>query len=63
MMKAWRVARGSMKRLGVWCVCLLLLSCGQRPALAGRVRTYFIAADEVEWDYAPSGGNKITGEP
>ncbi len=24
------------------------------------VRTYFIAADEVEWDYAPSGKNLIT---
>lgn len=32
-------------------------------ATAGRLRTYFIAADEVEWDYAPSGVNKITDEP
>jgi manganese oxidase len=28
----------------------------------GVVRKYFIAADEVEWDYAPSGENAITGE-
>jgi FtsP/CotA-like multicopper oxidase with cupredoxin domain len=27
-----------------------------------RTRTYFIAADEVEWDYAPQGRNMITGE-
>lgn len=27
----------------------------------GQVRRYFIAADEVEWDYAPSGINRITG--
>ena len=26
-------------------------------------RTYYIAADEVDWDYAPSGMNDITGEP
>ena len=26
-------------------------------AAAGQVRTYFIAADEVVWDYAPSGRN------
>lgn len=26
-------------------------------------RTYYIAADEVLWDYAPSGINQITGEP
>lgn len=28
-----------------------------------RVRRYFIAADEVLWDYAPSGRNEITGKP
>jgi hephaestin len=28
-----------------------------------QVRTYFIAADEVEWDYAPLGLNNITGQP
>jgi hephaestin len=30
---------------------------------AGRTREYFIAADEVAWDYAPTGINQITGEP
>lgn len=30
---------------------------------AGKTRTYFIAADEVDWNYAPSGTNLITGEP
>ena len=25
--------------------------------------TYYVAADEVEWDYAPSGMNSLTGEP
>ncbi len=28
---------------------------------APQVHTYYIAADEVEWDYAPSGMNKIMG--
>ena len=32
-------------------------------ATAGQTHTYFIAADEVEWDYAPSGMNQITGQP
>jgi hephaestin len=27
------------------------------------VRTYYIGADEVVWDYAPTGRNGITGEP
>jgi FtsP/CotA-like multicopper oxidase with cupredoxin domain len=29
----------------------------------GQVRRYFVAADEVVWDYAPSGRNQISGEP
>jgi manganese oxidase len=29
----------------------------------GTVRTYYISADEVVWDYAPDGRNEITGEP
>ncbi len=30
---------------------------------AGKVRNYFIAADEVEWDYAPLGMDHMTGKP
>lgn len=29
----------------------------------GKVRTYYIAAEEVLWDYAPTGSNQITGQP
>jgi manganese oxidase len=29
----------------------------------GKVRNYFIAADEVLWDFAPSGSNQVTGQP
>ena len=25
------------------------------PAAPGKTRTYYVAADEVSWDYAPSG--------
>lgn len=32
------------------------------PQLNGQSRLYYIAADEVEWNYAPSGLNQITGE-
>src|SRR3954452_17467955 len=28
-----------------------------------QVRTYYIAADEVDWNYAPQGKNMITGQP
>jgi hephaestin len=38
------------------------LAAGAALACPGKVRTYYIAADEVAWDYAPSGKNMITGE-
>jgi manganese oxidase len=49
-------------------ICLLLFVCHQSAAKArsapasGRIRTYYIAADEVDWEYAPSRVNQITGE-
>lgn len=36
---------------------------GKTTSRSGTVRTYYIAAEEVMWDYAPSGINQITGEP
>src|SRR3990172_9444218 len=33
------------------------------PAPTTQTRTYYIAIDEVQWDYAPSGINQITGLP
>jgi hephaestin len=44
----------------------LILGCTMAGAGApppGVTRTYYVAADEVEWDYAPSGTNRITGGP
>jgi manganese oxidase len=32
-------------------------------AATGKTRTYYIGADEQQWDYAPDGTNLITGEP
>lgn len=34
-----------------------------RGQSGGVTRTYYIAADNVIWDYAPSGKNEITGQP
>ncbi|MCG8555606.1 MAG: multicopper oxidase domain-containing protein [Proteobacteria bacterium] len=33
------------------------------PVGSGVTRTYYIAADEIEWDYAPLGMNVIRGKP
>lgn len=30
---------------------------------SGKTRTYYVAADELDWDYAPLGFNRITGQP
>ena len=65
-----------MKSL-VWAVCLLgvgglaqLAATPARPrpqqdlpATGGAVRTYYIAAEETEWDYAPLGIDIMTGKP
>ena len=34
-----------------------------QPAAGGHTRTYYIAADDVMWDYVYTGVNAITGEP
>ena len=36
-----------------------------KPAAAsqGKVRRYYLAAEEVLWDYAPSDTNRVSGEP
>jgi hypothetical protein len=36
---------------------------GGRHHSDGVTRTYYISADEVRWDYAPTGRNQITGRP
>jgi len=33
------------------------------PPHAGKTRTYYVAADEVQWDYAPSGRDEAMGMP
>jgi hephaestin len=36
---------------------------GTRAPVAGQTRTYYVAADEVQWDYAPSGRDEAMGQP
>ena len=40
-----------------------LSDCAARSGAAPATRTYFVAADEVDWDYGPTGKNGITGAP
>jgi FtsP/CotA-like multicopper oxidase with cupredoxin domain len=41
----------------------LIAACGASADSTGQTRTYYVAADEVIWDYAPGGVNRITGLP
>ncbi|APR76772.1 Multicopper oxidase [Minicystis rosea] len=69
----WRTWRGRPRVLAAALPALFLLAgCGSAPGTdadtesllqKGVTRTYYIAADRVAWDYAPSGINGITGEP
>ena len=48
------------KRILIVAFLLTLPACfGQTPT--ARVRMYYVAADEVDWDYAPGGVNKMMG--
>ena len=42
---------------------LTAASAARRGSPPPSTHTYYIAADEVTWDYAPSGRNQITGRP
>jgi len=51
-----------------WLTGMLLLGLAVRSQAAqsgsaGKTRTYYVAADEVSWDYAPSGRDEAMGMP
>ena len=41
--------------------CVAVLAASSTCAIAGQVRQYFIAADEVDWDYMPGGQDGMMG--
>ena len=45
-------------------VVSLAVACGSEGTKTGsKTRTYYIAADPVDWDYAPKGISEISGKP
>ena len=52
------MSMGSMSGQSYWAKVA-----GDRFVGTGVTRTYYISADEVSWNYAPSGRNQITGKP
>ncbi|MFQ5927899.1 MAG: multicopper oxidase domain-containing protein, partial [Terriglobia bacterium] len=56
----------SKKWLVLFVALSLLFALGGKPLRAqepAKTHTYYIAADEVEWDYAPSGIDQMMGTP
>jgi manganese oxidase len=63
----FRSNRSSTMIRAAWLACFTAIclvgaaSASQQEIPPPKVRTYYIAADEVEWDYAPGGVNKMMG--
>ena len=49
--------------VGALCVAAAMRGQAAPGEPAGTTRTYYIAADEVNWDYAPSGRDEAMGHP
>jgi FtsP/CotA-like multicopper oxidase with cupredoxin domain len=44
-------------------MCLVVCSLSALAAADGKTRTYYVAVDEINWDYMPSGMDQMTGKP
>ena len=63
-MKSQNTYRASLcSFLGVMLLSLSFTASAQDLELAGKTRTYYVAAEEVDWNYAPLGINGMTGKP
>ena len=47
----------------IGCSVVMLGVPAQGVAQQGETHTYYVAAEEVDWDYAPSNLNQMTGRP
>jgi FtsP/CotA-like multicopper oxidase with cupredoxin domain len=63
------MSKRNLRRAALGAICLAAAILGALPAHlhaapaanAGKTRTYYVAADEVNWDYAPSGRDEAMG--
>ena len=65
MKSMWRVRLFLVLALTVCGFCMAPLAAQQATGAAkvGKVRQYYVAADELDWDYAPSGIDQMMGMP
>lgn len=57
-----RVSRAAAATSAVLLAAACTGSAADTEQSEGQVRTYYIAAEEVDWNYAPSGKDQVTGE-
>ncbi|MGH9528721.1 MAG: multicopper oxidase domain-containing protein, partial [Terriglobales bacterium] len=62
-MVAWIQKVQAVGLLVVLVFAASLLSAQSDSAQSGKTHTYYVAADEVNWDYAPSGRDEAMGMP
>ncbi len=68
-MRPLRIPRATLGGLLLVAGCLnddpvgLNLNVNSNPYTRAHTRWFYIAADEVAWDYAPLGYNAVTGQP
>ncbi|HLY61294.1 MAG TPA: multicopper oxidase domain-containing protein [Terriglobia bacterium] len=49
--------------VGMLCLASVVRGQSARDEPTGKTRTYYVAADEVNWDFAPSGRDEAMGHP
>jgi FtsP/CotA-like multicopper oxidase with cupredoxin domain len=62
-MDSWNLVRASAFLLAAIPYLGSVVPAQTTAPASGKIRTYYVAADEVDWDYAPSGRDEAMGHP
>lgn len=65
LLRSCQLLESIIPLLAVCCFCLsaLVAQSNVSAASKGQIRTYYVAADELDWDYAPSGIDQMMNMP
>jgi manganese oxidase len=57
------MSKSSRAVLAVVCLAVALFATTSFAEAEGKTRTYYVAVDEIEWNYTPTGVDGMTGKP
>jgi manganese oxidase len=57
------MSKSSRAVLAVVCLAVTLFATTSFAEAEGKTRTYYVAVDEIEWNYTPTGVDGMTGKP